>query len=159
MQTFTLSVSYFRLTFAEVVTCWRFPLNHSNTRLNLYQFQGSRFSSCVQKDRPILQIALHICECSKEEQQWFISIKISLNILCPRIKIESFSQETTPKLSNSNLKNFRIKQLLKQCTYKPNTEVRSGKHCYHGKAISISYSEGVFVALVYQHTMSMCLTI
>ena len=32
-------------------------------------------------------------------------------------------------------------------------EVRSQKHCCHGKAISITYCECVFVALVIQHAM------
>ena len=32
-----------------------------------------------------------------------------------------------------------------------NTETRSRNHCFRGKAISITYSECVFVALVIQH--------
>jgi hypothetical protein len=35
----------------------------------------------------------------------------------------------------------------------PNIEVRSCNHCCNGKAISITYSEYVFVALVIQHAM------
>ena len=34
-------------------------------------------------------------------------------------------------------------------------EARSQNHCCHGKAISITYSECVFVALVIQHAMHM----
>jgi hypothetical protein len=34
-----------------------------------------------------------------------------------------------------------------------NNEARSCNHCYGGKAISITYSEGVFVALGIQHAM------
>jgi len=33
-----------------------------------------------------------------------------------------------------------------QRTYKHNTEVRTLNNCYHGKAISITYSECVFIA-------------
>ena len=40
-----------------------------------------------------------------------------------------------------------------------NTEARSCKHCCHGKAISITYSECVFVALVTQHAMRMRSTV
>jgi hypothetical protein len=36
-----------------------------------------------------------------------------------------------------------------------NTEARLCNHCYSGTAISITYSEGVFVALVIQHAMRM----
>jgi hypothetical protein len=38
-----------------------------------------------------------------------------------------------------------------QYTYKRNIEARSRNHCCRGKAISITYSEGVLVALVIQH--------
>jgi len=41
----------------------------------------------------------------------------------------------------------------RQCSY--NTEALSCKHCCSGKAISIIYSECVFVALVIQHAMHM----
>jgi hypothetical protein len=37
--------------------------------------------------------------------------------------------------------------------YKPNTEASSCDHCCSGKAISITYSECVFVALGIQHAM------
>ena len=40
-----------------------------------------------------------------------------LKILWTRIKIKSFSLETIPELSNLNLRNFRLKQLLKQTIY------------------------------------------
>jgi len=46
--------------------------------------------------------------------------------------------------------------VYRQCTYKRNAEARSRNHCCHGKAISITYSECVFVALVVQHTKRMC---
>ena len=36
-----------------------------------------------------------------------------------------------------------------------NIEARSGNHCCRGKAVSITYCEGVFVALVIQHSMYM----
>jgi hypothetical protein len=39
--------------------------------------------------------------------------------------------------------------------YKRNTEARSRNHCCHGKAISITYSEFVSMALVIQHTKRM----
>jgi hypothetical protein len=42
-----------------------------------------------------------------------------------------------------------------QCTYKRNIEGRSRNHCCRGKAISIRYSECVFVALVIHHAMRM----
>jgi hypothetical protein len=42
-----------------------------------------------------------------------------------------------------------------QCVYKGNTETHSLKHCYGGKIISITYSEGVYVALLIQHEKSM----
>jgi len=39
----------------------------------------------------------------------------------------------------------------RQCTYKHNMQVRSRNQCCRGKAINITYSEYVFVALVIQH--------
>jgi hypothetical protein len=39
--------------------------------------------------------------------------------------------------------------------YKRNVEARSRDHCCRGKAISITYSECVFVALVIQHIKRM----
>jgi len=39
----------------------------------------------------------------------------------------------------------------RQCTYKHNIQTRSRNQCYRGKAINITYSEYVFVALVIQH--------
>jgi hypothetical protein len=41
----------------------------------------------------------------------------------------------------------------RQRTYKRNIQARSCNHCCRGKAISITYSECVFVALVIQHAM------
>jgi len=43
----------------------------------------------------------------------------------------------------------------RQCTYKRNIEARSRNHCCLGKAIIITYSEWMFVALVTQHGMCM----
>ena len=40
-------------------------------------------------------------------------------------------------------------------TYKRNIEARSRNHCCHGEAISNTYSECVFVALVIQHAERM----
>jgi len=37
----------------------------------------------------------------------------------------------------------------------PNIEVRSCNHCCRGKAVSITYSEGVLAALVIQHEKCM----
>jgi hypothetical protein len=42
-----------------------------------------------------------------------------------------------------------------QCRYKRNNEARSPNQCCWGKAISIKYSECVFVALVIQHAKCM----
>ena len=41
----------------------------------------------------------------------------------------------------------------KQCTYKRNTDVRSSKYCFSGKAIRITHSECLFSALGIQHAM------
>jgi hypothetical protein len=43
----------------------------------------------------------------------------------------------------------------RQCAYKRNIEARSRNYCYHGEAISITYSECVSVALVIQHVKRM----
>jgi len=43
----------------------------------------------------------------------------------------------------------------RECTYTPNIESRSRNHCCHGKAISITYSECVSVALAIQHKKPM----
>jgi len=42
-----------------------------------------------------------------------------------------------------------------QCMYKGNTEAHSLKHCCGGKVVSITYSEGVYVALHIQHEKCM----
>ena len=39
----------------------------------------------------------------------------------------------------------------RQCTYKRNIEARSRNHCYLGKAMNVTYSERVCLALVIQH--------
>jgi hypothetical protein len=49
---------------------------------------------------------------------------------------------------------YRVKQ-DKQCTYKRNIEARLHNHFYRGKAIIVTYSECVSVALVIQHAMRM----
>ena len=41
------------------------------------------------------------------------------------------------------------------CTYKSNIEARSRNHCWGGKAVNITYSECVSVALVMQHVECM----
>jgi hypothetical protein len=43
----------------------------------------------------------------------------------------------------------------RQCTYKRSIEARSRNHCCRGKAISITYCECVYVALVIQHAKRM----
>ena len=43
----------------------------------------------------------------------------------------------------------------RQCTYKCNIEAHSRNHCCRGKAISMTYSECVSVALVILHAMCM----
>jgi len=43
----------------------------------------------------------------------------------------------------------------RQCTYTRNNEASSRNHCCSGKAISITYSGGVFVALGSQHAKRM----
>jgi hypothetical protein len=43
----------------------------------------------------------------------------------------------------------------RHCTYKRNTDARSRNHCYRGKAISITHSECVSVALVIRHAKRM----
>jgi hypothetical protein len=40
------------------------------------------------------------------------------------------------------------KEQNRQCTYKRNIEARSWNHCCRGKAISVTYSECVSVALI-----------
>jgi hypothetical protein len=48
----------------------------------------------------------------------------------------------------------------RQCMYiQHNTEARSRNHCCRGQAVSITYSECVFVALVIQHAKRMPLII
>jgi hypothetical protein len=42
-----------------------------------------------------------------------------------------------------------------QCTYKRKTEARSCNQICRGKAVSITYSECVFIALVIQHAKGM----
>jgi len=51
---------------------------------------------------------------------------------------------------------YQFKKQDMQCMYKCNIEVHSCNHCRNGKAISITYSECAFVALVIQHTTHMC---
>jgi hypothetical protein len=43
----------------------------------------------------------------------------------------------------------------RECTYTPNIEARSRNSCCRGKAISITYSECVSVALDIQHAKRM----
>jgi hypothetical protein len=51
-----------------------------------------------------------------------------------------------------------IIQQERQCKYTRNNDgTRSRNHCCRGKAISVIYSECVFVALVFQRAKGMCL--
>jgi hypothetical protein len=50
---------------------------------------------------------------------------------------------------------YIYKEKERQCTYKLNTETRSGNQCCRGKAVSIIYSECVSVALVIQQANKM----
>jgi hypothetical protein len=43
----------------------------------------------------------------------------------------------------------------RQCTYESNSKTLSRNHCYRGKAVSVTYSDGVSVVLVFQHAMRM----
>ena len=47
----------------------------------------------------------------------------------------------------------------RQCTYERNILARSCNHCCRGKAVSIAYSESVFVTLVVQCAMRIRLII
>jgi hypothetical protein len=47
----------------------------------------------------------------------------------------------------------------RQHTYKRNTEVRSGINCCSGKAISITYSEFMSIAIIIQHANRMRLNV
>ena len=59
-------------------------------------------------------------------------------------------------IGNSMLKIFQIDIIQdRQRTYKHNTEMRTPNNFYHGKDVSITYSECVFVALVIQHATPM----
>jgi len=49
----------------------------------------------------------------------------------------------------------RITRPVRQCTNKRKGEARSPNYFWHGKAISIIFSERVFVALIIQHAMCM----
>jgi len=46
--------------------------------------------------------------------------------------------------------NVALRHTDRQCTYKCSTKAHSCNHCCHGKAIKITYSECVSVALVIQ---------
>jgi hypothetical protein len=47
------------------------------------------------------------------------------------------------------------KTLCSPCTYKRNVEARSRNHCCRGKAICVTHTGCVFVALIIQHEMRM----
>jgi hypothetical protein len=56
---------------------------------------------------------------------------------------------TTPlhKLTRGRNLHMRLEQ-DREYTYKRNVEVRSRNHCYHGRVLSVAYSECMPVALV-----------
>ena len=74
----------------------------------------------------------------------------------------NYDLKISPNYQASNLRNLwtwlyfwlQSKQ-DKQCTYKHNIESRSRSHCCRGKAMIITYSESVFVALVILHAKRM----
>jgi len=55
--------------------------------------------------------------------------------------------------------NLKYKKTGNVPTYKHNTEARSHSHICHGKTIRITYSDGVFVALVIRHAKRLRLAI
>ena len=58
--------------------------------------------------------------------------------------------------SSENVTNVKYKTSTRQAKYvKHNIEAHSRNHCYRGKAVSITYSECVLVALGIQHVMRM----
>jgi len=59
-------------------------------------------------------------------------------------------------LATNSVTNNTLKKITRQAMYTyHNTEVCSCNHCCSGKAISITYSECVFIALVIQHAKGM----
>jgi hypothetical protein len=67
------------------------------------------------------------------------------------LESENFSVETGKIISCYETKVMQERP----CMYKLNTEARSPNHCCIGKAISITYSKCVSVALVIQHAKRM----
>jgi hypothetical protein len=65
------------------------------------------------------------------------------------------SQSGNDRKGQSDNIHIYTKKQDRQCTYKRNIEVRSRNDCCRGKAISITYSECVSVALVIQHAKRM----
>jgi hypothetical protein len=51
--------------------------------------------------------------------------------------------------------NFKLEKRNRQWTYKVNSEARQCSHCCSGKAVSVTYSECVFVALGMKHAIRM----
>ena len=51
---------------------------------------------------------------------------------------------------------LKIKWQYRQCTLDHNIEACSRNHCCSGKAISITHSAFLFVALVFQHAVRVC---
>jgi hypothetical protein len=72
----------------------------------------------------------------------------TLSIICD-LKYKIIKISTFQRLAVTNT---RYKQ-ERQCMHKHNIEACSCNHCCHGKAINITYSECVSVALVTQHKM------
>jgi hypothetical protein len=67
--------------------------------------------------------------------------------------IKTGAQHTVAYSSVCCVTNTDINKQDRQCTYNPNNETRICQHCYCAKAIYITYSECLFVALGIRHAM------
>jgi len=72
--------------------------------------------------------------------------------VCSRMKHEIVSL-SGPCLNFETVRKLTLKRTGSVYKYKQNIEARSCRHCYRGKAISITYSECLFVSAVLQHAM------
>jgi hypothetical protein len=61
----------------------------------------------------------------------------------------------SPPSPNTHTHTHTHTQRQRHCMYKVNFEARSHNRCCRGKAVSITYSEHVFVTLIIQHAMRM----